>query len=216
MARKPSFTKAEKRIVEGARRRVTAAEKLASGGRFSLGGEYFVSATVKKITPNTAFLTVSRVKDFLAGVSHATATALRKAGLLPYKGAAAEEQAAKQAATKATPASKMARSRKARRNARRQRASSKAGIERGAKQRQRTLTFLKEKFAQHERYLKTGQDKIDEDEYRRVIRLAHEYGIDENTIDRLHESYTSANKPWITISTAVSLGLTARDVVRCT
>jgi hypothetical protein len=190
MAKKPSFTSGEKRIVEGARRRVTTAEKLTSGGRFSLGGEYFVSATVKKITPSTPALTVSRVKDFLAGVSHGTATVLRKAGLLPYKGAAAEEQAAKQRATKAMPASKIARSKKAKRSARRQRASTKAGIERGSNQRHRTIQFLNEKIAQHEHYLKTGREKIDDDEYRRVIHLMYEYFGDDDRVERMHESYT--------------------------
>lgn len=90
MARKTSFTLGEKRIVEGARRRVTTTEKLASGGRFSLGGSYYVSAAVEKITASTPFLTVSRVRDYLAGVSHGKATAQRKAGERAYTSAAAE------------------------------------------------------------------------------------------------------------------------------
>jgi hypothetical protein len=189
MAKRPPFTLGEKRIIEGARRRVTMTEKIASKGRFSLGGEYFVSTTVKKITPRTPFLTVSKVRDFLSGVSHGTATALRKAGLLPYKGAAAEEQAAKQRATKARPESKIARSKKAKRNARRQRAASKAGIERGAKQRRRVIAFIEEKFAQHDRYLQTGRERLRDDDYKRSVNFAYEYNFDEERIERMNESY---------------------------
>lgn len=191
MKRKSPATRTELNILKSARtelRSVTTAEKIASKGRFSLGGAYLVPKSITKITTRTAF--VSRFKDFAAGVSHGTATALRKASLLPYKGAAAEAQAAAQSATKATPASKIARSRKAKRNARRQSAASKAGIERGAKQRRRTIKFIEEKIAQHERYLKTGRERIDDDEYRRTVHLMYEFFGDDERMDRMKESYT--------------------------
>ena len=190
MARKPSFTKVEKGILEGARRRITKLEKILSRGRFSLGGEYFVSASVEKITSSTPFLTVSRVRDYFAGVSHGTATAQRKAGERAYTSAAAEAQAEKQAATKATTASKIARSKKARRNARRQKAASKEGFERGRRQREKVIRYLNEKIAQHERYLKTNREKLDTDEYRKVVHLMYEYIGDDQRIDRMKESYT--------------------------
>jgi|GEM_PF-3811338 hypothetical protein len=88
MKRKSPATQAELNILKSARsalRSVTVAEKLASKGRFSLGGAYLVPKTIAKVGARTAFVTMSRFKDFAAGVSHGTATALRKAGLLPYK-----------------------------------------------------------------------------------------------------------------------------------
>jgi len=110
--------------------------------------------------------------------------------LLPYKDVASEEQAAKQRATKATLPSKIARIKKARRNARRQQAASKEGFKRGHKQRERVTKYLNEKYEQHERYLKSGQDKyaLDEDEYRKVVHLMYEYFGDDNRMERMKAS----------------------------
>jgi hypothetical protein len=134
MARTTPATKAELNILESARlalRSVTIAEKIASKGRFSLGGAYLIPKTITKIRDRTAYVTVSRFRNFSAGISHGAATALRKRGLLRYKSPAAEAQAAKQSATKATPANKKERIKKAKREARRRKAASKAGIAHG-------------------------------------------------------------------------------------
>jgi len=192
MHKKKSFTKAEKRIVVGARRRVTKLEKLLNPKRFSLGGEYFVSASVKKITSHTAFLTVSRVTDFLLGVSHGKATAERKAGERAYRGslpAATEAQAKAQSRKKATPESRMKRKAKAKRHARKQKAASKAGFERGKNQRREVYKFVEEMMSQHDRYLVTGHGRLVDDDYRRAVHLAYEYNFDEERIERMKESF---------------------------
>jgi hypothetical protein len=69
MTRKP-LSPRQRRIAAaplGELRRVTFAERIAHPNRFSLGGSYLVPKSVKKITPRTAFITVSRRTDFLAG-----------------------------------------------------------------------------------------------------------------------------------------------------
>jgi hypothetical protein len=76
-------------------RRVTLAEKLAHPGKFSLKGEYVVPKSVKRVTERTAFVTASRRKDALAGVTHSKAAKERLAGERGYGTAAAEEQAAR-------------------------------------------------------------------------------------------------------------------------
>ena len=194
MRRSPaqSQTKAIRAILESERtalRTVTTAEKLALKGRFSPGGAYLVPKTVRKVGARTAYVTVTRFKDFAAGISHGAAAAARKAGLLGYKSAASEEQAAKQRATKATPESQIARIAKAQRHARRRRASSKAGIAAGRNQRIRTFKYLDEGFAKHERYLKTGQGRIDDQEYRTLVNLMYENGYDDDRIERMKGSY---------------------------
>lgn len=192
MKRKSPATRAQKTLLKSPRsalRRVTATEKLASRGRFSLGGEYLVPKAVKRITARTAVVTRTRYKDFVAGISHGAATALRKAGALPYKSAASEAQAGKQIAKKATPESKTARIRRAQRNERRRKAAEKAGIERGADHRRRVITFINEKFEQHERYLKTGHGRLNDDTYRRTVHLMFEYFGDDDRVARMQESY---------------------------
>lgn len=150
-------------------------------------------ASVKKITSTTPFLTVSRVRDFLAGVSHGTATAQRKAGVRAYiKGAVGEAAAKKQMETKAGITSKIERVKKAKREARRKRASSEAGITAGRNQRTRTIRYINEGFAKHERYLKTGQGRLDDDEYRKIVHLMYEYGYDEHRVEKMKDSYTVA------------------------
>jgi hypothetical protein len=193
MKRKSPATRAQLRILKSARsalRTVTMAEKIVSKGRFSLGGEYLVRKEIEKVTSRTAFVTRTRFTDFAAGVSHGTATALRKAGLLPYLTTAAKDQAGDQIRTKATFASKSKRIRKAKRHARRQKAASEAGIERGFKQRQRVLEFIEDKFTQHERYMQTGDPRLrlSEDDYQQSVHLAYEYGFDEERIERMKES----------------------------
>jgi hypothetical protein len=191
MARK-AFTKAETSIVENARRRVTKLEKILSRGRFSLGGEYFVSASVKEIKPSTAYLTVSRVKDFLLGASHGTATAQRKAGERQYASAATEAQAEKQTRKKATLESKTKRMAKAKRHAKLQKKGSEAGIARGKNQRQKMHEFIEEKMAQHDVYLATGRGKLSEDDYNKAVHWAYEYNFDEERMERMKDSFELA------------------------
>jgi len=189
MAKKKSFTKAEKRIATGARRRVTKLEKLLNPKLFSLGGAYVVSADVEKITSRTPFLTVSRVTDFLLGVSHGKATVQRKTGERTYKGAATEAQAKAQIRKKATPESRMKRKAAAKRHARKQKAASKEGFKRGKNQRQEVYKFVEEMMSRHDRYLATGKGKLGDDDYRRAVHLAYEYNFNEEKIERMKESF---------------------------
>jgi hypothetical protein len=76
-------------------RRVTLVEKINNPEKFSLGGEYVVSKSVKKIGARTAFVTVSRRKDAIEGVSHGKAAKQYAAGEREYKTAASADQAAK-------------------------------------------------------------------------------------------------------------------------
>jgi hypothetical protein len=73
-------------------RRMTADEKRRAG--ISAGADYFIDAS-KPFRKNAPRITVSRKKDFDAGVSHSKAAKLREQGLLNYKSAAARENAAK-------------------------------------------------------------------------------------------------------------------------
>jgi hypothetical protein len=198
MAKKP-FTLGELGIIEGARRRVTKLEKVLSRGRFSLGGEYFVSASVRKITASTPYLPVSRVRDYLAGVSHGKATKQRKAGERAYVSAASEAQARAQIRVKARPEKKAARVRKARYAAKRQAAATKEGFERGRRQRDRVIKFLNDAHKRHERYLRTNRDPLEEDEYRKVVHLSYEYFGDDERMDRLKMSYAMLASPNVTV-----------------
>lgn len=81
-------------------RRVTFAERLANPTRFSLGGEYYIAKSIKKVTSRTAFVTATRRKDAIAGVSHGKAAAERQAGARSYKTAASERQAKAQIKTR--------------------------------------------------------------------------------------------------------------------
>jgi hypothetical protein len=96
MAKAPRLTRGTRPLLkpETKVRRVTFAERLANPARFSLRGEYYVAESVKKVTSRTPFVTVSRRKDAIAGVSHTKASAERAAGERGYKTAASEEQAA--------------------------------------------------------------------------------------------------------------------------
>lgn len=97
MARKP-LTRAQRRIakapLEGLRR-VRLSEKLAHPEKFSLKGEYYVPKSVEKVKGRTAFVTVTRRRGFITGVSHSKAAKERAAGVRPYESAATEEQARK-------------------------------------------------------------------------------------------------------------------------
>jgi hypothetical protein len=96
MAKPPRLTRGARPLLKAATkvRRVTLAERIANPARFSLKGEYYVAESVKKVTSRTPFVTVSRRKDAIAGVSHSKAAAERAAGERHYKTAASEEQAA--------------------------------------------------------------------------------------------------------------------------
>ena len=98
------LTRAQRKILgrnRGELRSITKAERLAHPDKFSPGGAYLVPKSIGKITSRTAFVTASRHKDFHKGVSHSKAAKLRAQGLLGYKHAAGEEQAAKQRTTRA-------------------------------------------------------------------------------------------------------------------
>jgi hypothetical protein len=64
------------------------------------------------------------------------------------------------------------------------------GAERGRRQREKVIRYLNEKYEQHERYLKTNREKLDPDEYRKVVHLMYEYFGDDERMDRMKESYT--------------------------
>lgn len=69
--------------------------------------------------------------------------------------------------------SKIERIKKAKREARRRKTSSEAGIIAGRNQRARTIRYINEGFAKHERYLKTGQGRLNDDEYRKIVHLMY-------------------------------------------
>jgi hypothetical protein len=152
----------------------------------SKGARYFLPGA-----PKTA-PTISRAQLVTKkyGAHPTKLAAERKAGVRPYASAASEAQAAKQIATKAEPARKKARRAKAKRFARRSAASTKAGIAKGSDQRRKTLKYIDKMYAQHERYLKTGREKISTDEYRDIIHLMYEYFGDDERMERMQESWS--------------------------
>jgi hypothetical protein len=146
----------------------------------SKGARYFLPSA-----PKTA-PTISRteyIKRTHGGTGPKELAAQRKAGTRGYLSPATQEQAAKQRVTKALSTE---------RRSRRERIAEQKGFARGRNRSRAVHEYLEQRLAQHERYLQTGRlrDRIDEDEYRKVVHLAHEYGIDEDRIERLKMSYS--------------------------
>lgn len=119
-------------------------------------------------------------REYIKRSQGATPEALateHKAGLRAYKSAASEAQVAKAAKTR-------------KRTARKREVAERRGFARGGKQRQAVREYLDDMMARHDRYLRTGQGKLPESEYRKAAHLALEYlGDDDERVQRMSMSY---------------------------
>jgi hypothetical protein len=136
-----------------------------------------------RLTKKTPTISKRQLRTKETGLSLERLAKAHRAGERPYKTAATEAQAEKQIATRAIGTKRIER---------RKRAAEKEGFKRGSKQSRSVREFLERNLRQHDRYLETGREneRLESDEYRMTVHLAHEYGIDEDRIERLKMSYT--------------------------
>jgi hypothetical protein len=116
------------------------------------------------------------------GATPEVLAAERRAGLRAYKSAASEAQVAKAAKTRKW-------------TARKREVAERRGFARGRKQRQAVREYLDDMMARHDRYLRTGQGKLPESEYRKAAHLALEYlGDDDERVQRMNVEACTMNE----------------------